>query len=299
MSFTGERLGRERQRWLARSQGEDSARLAALRDRLLAEAGLSRHDVALDLNAGSGLLTWELARLLPEGGVYALAAGPEAAEILTALGGGGPEVEGPIVLVGSPTDLPRLLGLRGEAALRFDVILGREPALGEGSEARRATLAALARLLAPRGRLVIALRLPGAGSRPLDLLAGDETIPQELMTRALGAQQAAYELQPELGLGIDGLRAEFQAAGLRVDRAELLQEERPLWVGEELLERWFGAGATFAGWLSTALTPEDLALLRRRLAAGGATDARAWRSATALIRAFAAEPQPGTEPGEA
>ena len=298
LSFTGEQLGRERQRWLARSQGRDSARMAALRDRLLAEAGLSRHDVALDLNAGSGLITWELARRLPEGGVYALTAGEDEAKLLAALDGSGPEVEGPVILAGSPADLPRLLALRGEAAMRFDAILGREPALGDGTDGRQATLAILARLLAPRGRLVIALRLPGAGSRPLDLLAGDDAVPPEVMARALVAQTAAYEAQPDLGLELDALRSEFEAVGLRVARADLLQEDLPLWVGDDLLQRWFGAGASFAGWMSTALKPEEVALLQTRLAVGTATEARVWRTATALICAGVAWPPPVIPPGD-
>jgi precorrin-6B methylase 2 len=45
--------------------------LEVVRDRLFTLAQLQRHHVVLDLNAGSGLLTFEALRRVPEGGVYA------------------------------------------------------------------------------------------------------------------------------------------------------------------------------------------------------------------------------------
>ncbi|HQZ70159.1 MAG: AAA family ATPase [Anaerolineae bacterium] len=284
LSFTGAHLSRERQRWLARSQGRQAGRLAALRDHLIEAASLTRHAVALDLNAGSGLITWELARRLPEGGVYALTGSQAEAEALAALGGGAPDAECPVILTGTPSDLPQLLGLRGDGALRFDAILGREPALGTLSAERRAALMILARLLAPGGRLVLALRLPGAGSRPLDLLLDDQDIPADVLDRALAAQAAAYAGQPGLSLDLEGLGAELEAAGLQVAKAELLQEALPLGMGTTLGDRWFGAGAVFAGWLSRSLAEDEIALLRARMAIRTAGDIPPpWRVATACL----------------
>ena len=62
---------RTQERWLQRTLGQVGDRLATVRDRLFATAQLQRHHVVLDLNAGSGLLTWEAVRQVPEGGVYA------------------------------------------------------------------------------------------------------------------------------------------------------------------------------------------------------------------------------------
>jgi putative ATPase len=59
------------ERWLQRTLSQTGERLAQVRDRLFALAQLQRHDLVLDLNAGSGLLTWEAIRQVPEGGVYA------------------------------------------------------------------------------------------------------------------------------------------------------------------------------------------------------------------------------------
>ena len=55
-------------RWLQRTISNTGEQLGRLRDRVLGAARLQRHHVALDLNAGSGLLTWEILRRAPEGG---------------------------------------------------------------------------------------------------------------------------------------------------------------------------------------------------------------------------------------
>ncbi len=75
----------QRQRWLQRVISNSGARLGNVRDRVLDGARLARHSVALDLRAGSGLLTWELVRRLPEGGVVALARTARDADALREL----------------------------------------------------------------------------------------------------------------------------------------------------------------------------------------------------------------------
>ena len=67
LTFTGAAVSGDRDRWLARAVGGAGERLAALRDRVLDAARLQRHSLVLDLNAGSGLLTWEALRRVPEG----------------------------------------------------------------------------------------------------------------------------------------------------------------------------------------------------------------------------------------
>jgi putative ATPase len=58
-------------RWLQRTLSQVGEQLAGIRDRIFTLAQLQRHHVILDLNAGSGLLTFEALRRVPEGGVYA------------------------------------------------------------------------------------------------------------------------------------------------------------------------------------------------------------------------------------
>ncbi len=59
------------EQWLQRTIGESGQRFGAMRDRLFQATQLQRHHLVLDLNARSGLITWEALRQVPEGGVYA------------------------------------------------------------------------------------------------------------------------------------------------------------------------------------------------------------------------------------
>ena len=56
--------------WLQRASGARGTQLAEVRDRLFQMLNPQRHHVLLDLNASTGLLTWEAVRRTPEGGVF-------------------------------------------------------------------------------------------------------------------------------------------------------------------------------------------------------------------------------------
>ena len=107
-------------RWLQRTIGRVGEHLAALRDRMVEAAQLQRHHVVVDLNAASGLLTWELLRRVPEGGVWTLASTPQIAEALQQQAERLPQIERPVVLQGDLTTLSERLQERGEAEVRFD-----------------------------------------------------------------------------------------------------------------------------------------------------------------------------------
>ncbi len=63
----------QQDRWLQRATGVLGTQLGEVRDRLFALLNAQRHHVLLDLNASTGLLTWEAVRQVPEGGVYSCA----------------------------------------------------------------------------------------------------------------------------------------------------------------------------------------------------------------------------------
>ena len=125
-----------RERWLQRTISNTGERLAHVRDRLLAATHLARHSLVLDLKAGTGLLTWEALRRVPEGGVYALARTSRDADALRQLAERLTAVERPLVLQGEIPELPELLALReqvaaglnrpsaGVALPQFDAVVG-------------------------------------------------------------------------------------------------------------------------------------------------------------------------------
>ncbi len=64
------------------------------------------------MNAGTGMLTWEAVRRVPEGGVWALATDERAAEALREQSRPLDPLDRPHVLVGAIADLPTLLAVQ-------------------------------------------------------------------------------------------------------------------------------------------------------------------------------------------
>ncbi len=303
LTYTGELARGDRDRWLQRAIGHASEQLTTLRARVLDAAKLQRHHLVLDLNAGSGLLTWEALRRVPEGGVWTLAATAAEAEALREIAARLPALERPVVLQGRPAELPDLLALRGESDLRFDAIIGRG-ALNPGRQARMAAEATspvwpareeigrLARLLAgllhDHGIISLAEPVPRYTQRLYALVE----LPPALAAKVRAAEEAIYAAadDPLVNWTEDDLAAAFRAAGLTEVIVEPVETSAEIRISPAMLERWFTPAATggrlayvqrLAGWLDPDELADVEALYRRKLT--GATVP--WRSVTVYLTA--------------
>ena len=129
---------------------------------------LQRHDRVVDLNAGTGLLTWEALRHVPEGGVWAWSGDRAAAVALQELAARLPQTERPAVLCGQSTELTA--GLEADTpGLRCDAIVGRNARAGPCAD-QRAALAQIRRIAAPQARL--SLGRDGLWQRPAAVCPG-------------------------------------------------------------------------------------------------------------------------------
>jgi putative ATPase len=232
---------RARDAWLQRAIANSGRSLGRQRQRLFEMAAVRRHHLLLDLNAGSGLLTWEAVRQAPEGGVWALATEVGAGEALRQQATRLPEVERPVILIGDVTELNQLLAMRGEEDVAFDCILGRNAfTLSTG---RREALEVVASLLRPGGRLCLAQVLPKDGQRLYQLLDW-ESPPAELAEAVRGAEEAIYAdaADPMVNWDGAGLVADLEAAGFQ--GVELLtdQQTEQRRISTADLARWFPEG---------------------------------------------------------
>ncbi len=292
LSFTGREAGRERERWLARAVAGAGDRLSAQRDRILDDAALERHDRLLDLRAGTGLLTWEALRRLPEGGVWALAADPAEAEGLDAGAAGLDPLEAPTLLIGRIPDLPELLARAEGPRLRFDALVGRH-ALGEDPES---DLRILLERAAPAARLSLVEALPGRGSQPSDLALpadpeaqiSDDLRDWQARLRAAEAEMLAEG--PLLEREVEPWREILEAAGWQEPELELQVEEVGILPSGALIERWLGQDTSYRRGIGDRLDPADLERLRARLEAAVGGPARAWRVASLYLTARAPFP---------
>jgi putative ATPase len=280
---------RDQDRWLQRTVSNAGERLGRVRDRVLDAARLQRHHVVLDLNAGSGLLTWEILRRVPEGGTWALGRDTRSGEALRQQAARLPEVERPVILVGEPGELGDLLGLRGEGDLRFDAIVGRN-ALGSLPD-KAAIMQYLAGWLRPGGRLSLAETVARAGQRLYDLV-DLSTLDEDLRQRLVEAEEAIYaaEDDPLVNWEAGALQQATAGAGLADVSMEEETHEAEMLVSGGTLDRWFSAGGeggrpSYAGRLARRLSPDEVArvesLFRRQLTG----QAVPWRSRLAFVTA--------------
>lgn len=314
LTFTGGKAANERDRWLARALSGAGERLGELRDRVVNAARLQRHSLVLDLNAGSGLLTWEAARRTPEGGVWTLAATGREAEALRDAASKLPPVERPTVLQGTLADVRELLALRDEDDLRFDAIVGRNalaPAKG-----LTAVIDAIAESKAPYGSLpphlvtagetlkallreggVISLaELIGKRSQRLYALVDLARLGPKLAEKVRAAEEAIYESADDPWVNWD--EGTLAAALESVEFADVVVEAVPAEVETRLqpatLDRWFGqapAGErpSYRQRLADMLTADELAAVET-LYRGQLTGLTAqWRSVTAFAVARATD----------
>jgi putative ATPase len=308
LTYTGGKAGSERDRWLARAVSGAGERLGELRDRVVNGARLQRHSLVLDLNAGSGLITWEAARRTPEGGVWAVASTAREAEALRDAAAKLPPVERPTVLQGVLAELPELLTLRGEDDLRFDAVLGRNVlsppkgvagiSLAEISERSAAyghlpahlvsAAATLKTLLRPGGVVSLA-ELIGRRSQRLYALVDIARLGGELAEKVRAAEEAIYENFDDPWVDWDDatLAAVLENAGFADVAVEAVSVEVETRLQAVALDRWFGqapAGErlSYRQRLAPVLGPDELAAVEALYRGQLTGQTVAWRSVTAF-----------------
>ena len=278
-----------RDRWLQRTIAQSGEATAALRDRILAADPLERHSVVLDVNAGSGLLTWEALRRAPEGGVYALAFNEADRRALQEQAQNLDEVERPIVLQGAIGELAQLLDAE---EVRFDAIVGRNALLA--SVDKEAALAHLAKSLAADGWLALAETIPRHTQR-IYALADRSLLQPELAERLIAAEESIYTdaadglvnwdddtLQAALSAAFP---AETQAGRISIER---IDTDTDLRITDAHISRWFGPALgkrkSYAERLAERMQPSEVEQIESWIRGQLLNQTVAWRRRTVLIR---------------
>ena len=256
---------RARERWLMRAVSDSGRKLGELRDRVLGQVKIQRHHLVLDLNAGTGLFTWEALRRVPEGGVWCLARDAATAEALREQAERLPELERPIVLEGDLDALPELIAARGLGAVRFDLIVGRNSLTQHPDKRRAARL--LAELLQPAGAISLAEAIPRHTQRLYELV--DRTTLSTELARALQEAEEAIYANPDdpmVNWDAEALRQAFLEAGLTPVRVEVQRMVSEQFITAERVARWFSSAShprpSYAQHLARRLSPEEIATVR-------------------------------------
>ncbi len=246
--FTTSPVDRAKDAWLARTVSQSGGNLGRQRDRLFEMAGVQRHHLVLDVNAGGGLLTWEAVRRAPEGGVWALTADKKRGEALRQMAERMEEVERPSILIGDLSELAYLLELRGESNIKFDRIIGRNLKSGAQSIINyQLSIINLKKLLAENGRLTLIQSIPRHTQRLYKLIdwTGHETLGEQVAA----AEEAIYHDPTDPLVNWD-----------EADLGENIQIERQIEqrrLTQTHLDRWFSGGERSYG-VRLGLTAVDL-----------------------------------------
>jgi putative ATPase len=256
---------RERDRWLQRISDEFGAHLDSIRQRIFAPLQLQRHHRLLDLNAGTGLLTWEALRRLPEGGVWSHLTERTAAIALQEMGAHLPEIERPVVLQADLLDLASQLAER-DPDLRFDAIVGRN-ALSQ-HPGKKEIPRQLFELLSPNGHLSL-VETVSARAQRLHQLVDMSDLDPDLRERAVQAEEAIYTdpENPQVNWTEVDLEAAFRASGFDSLQVQVETGHTNRRITPQQLSHWFNPGGekrrTYAGYLHRQLNAEELHQVRR------------------------------------
>jgi putative ATPase len=274
-------------RWLQRTISNTGEQLGRLRDRVLDDARLQRHYVVLDLNAGSGLLTWEILRRAPEGGTWALARDRQAGEGLRQQAERLPEIERPIVLVGDPDELRDLLSLRGEEALRFDAVVGRN-ALGP-LPGKAATMRLVGEYLKPGGTLSLAETIVKQAQRLYELV-DLSTLASDLSQRVREAEEQIYAAPeiPQVNWLPADLQEAVEMAGFENASIGEQVQEADVLISPDTIGQWFATQKdrerpSYAQHLLGHIAAEELAQVRALYEQQLAGQIIRWRTRIAFV----------------
>jgi putative ATPase len=279
---------RNRERWLSRATSDAGRRLGELRDRVLAQVPIRRHHLILDLNAESGLFTWEALRRVPEGCVCALVRPGQMATTLRQQAERLPEMERPFILEGTLDDLPRLLAAEPLAPTRFDLIIGRNGLQQHPRKGEAARL--LAELLHPGGIISLAETIARHTQR-IYALVEQGTLARDLAQAWQEAEEALYAQtdDPLVNWDAEDLRRWFEEAELAEVHVETQEMVSEVLITRELWQRWFSEAPqtrpSYAQHLQRRLSPDQVFQIRALLEQQLVGQTRPWRSVVAFVRA--------------
>lgn len=266
------------ERWLQRTIGQAGQHSAEIRDRIFSLLHLQRHHVVLDLQAKTGLLTWEALRRVPEGGVYACVADEKSVQSLTMQAAKLLEIQRPVIIRAALNDLASVL--HGQS---FDAIVGRNVLMGNEQQALIATQ--IVSLLQPSGQLVLAESIASQSQRLYELV----DLPNEpgLYDRWVAAEESLYEAG-DLAANPETLAQIFRDLDLEVAVTQE-QSSFELYVTEPLLERWFSSQAerlSYRDRLLVQLSEEEVEEVRSQMTQQLLNQTITWKTQIAYISAF-------------
>ncbi len=275
---------RLKDRWLARASGSLSAHLLTVREYFFKDLKIARHWVVLDIKGENGLLTWELIRKTPEGGVVTLLDKdnrylPDMIDQL-------PEVDRPQLITGDLDKIDSLLEMKGKGDLKFDLIAGWNSLVRRSN--KEEILKILCDRLAAKGVLSLMENFPRGGQR-LSELANSGSLDSDLLKKLIETENIIYEdtQNPVTNWDQEDFFSMLEHAGfvrIKIEKKDFNIERR---ISSGDLMRWFHPESIKQGFLLPGILTESeleyIYITYRKLYENSWID---WRRSILLIRAY-------------
>ncbi len=277
--------------WLQRTIASTGRQLDRVRERLFELAHMQRHHLVLDLNAGSGLLTWEAVRRTPEGGVWALTADETNGAALRQMAEQIPEMERPVILIGELSELDYLLELREENELRFDRIIGRN-VFTNRVDILPDIIASYSKRILPGGQFLFVQTIPRHTQRLYALV--DWADRDDLRDKVSVLEEEIYSdsLDPLVNWDESDLRVALEAGGLAEVNIVVERHADLRRIGAAQVDRWLSlenADQSRPSYLSRmrsqGLSAPELAETAQRYRRSLLNQEVSWQTAVAFVSA--------------
>ncbi|MBK04041.1 MAG: AAA family ATPase [Deltaproteobacteria bacterium] len=251
------------ERWIQRTLGKAGERIAAIRERIFDTMKPMRHDVILDLNGASGLLSWEALRQVPEGGVYTRVEDLGQAKRLGEQAAVFPSLLQPHIFVAPLDTIDEVIQSQfGE--LQFEHIIARN-ACSEMPD-KSALFRSIGRLLRKDGHIVMSQIVPRETQRLYELLQ-PSWLGEGLYQKLKDAEEAFYEDEgePSFLWNAEKVREDIEEAGLSLQVQEELTSTQ-VCLTSSLIARWFSSHPgrpTYADRLAGQMEKDEIQSVQR------------------------------------
>ena len=274
----------QQDKWLERATGALGEQLGLVRDRLFQTLSPQRHHVLLDLNATTGLLTWEAIRQVPEGGVYACAHSDRDYEALVEQSAMLGELSRPVVLKIKTFNWATALKQTPNSVL-FDGIIGRNTLMT--LEKKTTAIKQFKNITAPAGKIVLAESVPSRGQRLSQLLNSQSTDP-DLLAKLTEAEASLFSdpQDPMVNWDASDLQKGFESVGF-VCKVEVISFDSELVVTPALLQRWLGEGGKYCDRLTQqGISSADIEYIRLLFSQQLSQQTVTWTRKVAFLEAY-------------
>jgi len=275
----------QQDRWLQRATGVLGEQLGEVRDRIFTELNPQRHHLLLDLNASTGLLTWEAVRQVPEGGVYSAAHAPktysalvEQSAVLEAL------VRPNVIQVQQSNWLAAIEKEEQSPQLTFDGIIGRNALIA--IEDKGAAIKQLFQLLSPSGKIILAESIPSRAQR-LSALLTESQLEPELHTQLCQAESHIFSNSDDamVNWNESDLQHYFEQAGFSCE-IEVSTFSTEVLITPLLLKRWLREQGKYYKYLTKqGLSSADLKCLQSQFRKHLVNKTLPWARSIAFLQA--------------